>query len=122
MKGMTGVDSTAGGTSRAGTDFPHAPAGWSVSEVAAAAATDGLELGGDHWEVVHALQEFFARHEEQVINTRELHDALDEKFHAKGGLKYLYTLFPGGPVAQGCRIAGLEPPAGSLDEGFGSVQ
>ncbi|MGB5339763.1 MAG: sulfite reductase, partial [Gammaproteobacteria bacterium] len=37
-------------------------------------------------------------------------------------LKYLYTLLPGGPVAQGCRLAGLEPPAGSQDAGFGSVQ
>ncbi|MDH5470718.1 MAG: TusE/DsrC/DsvC family sulfur relay protein, partial [Gammaproteobacteria bacterium] len=29
---------------------------------------------------------------------------------------------PGGPIAQGCRIAGLVPPAGSKDSGFGSVQ
>lgn len=122
MKGMTSGEITAGETSPPVPDFPHAPAGWSVAEVAAAAATDGLDLGSDHWEVVHALQEYFARHEDQPVNTRELHDALDEKFHAKGGLKYLYTLFPGGPIAQGCLIAGLEPPAGSLDTGFGSVQ
>ena len=56
------------------------------------------------------------------IKVRELLDALDEKFHGKGGLKYLYSLFPGGPVAQGCRIAGLQAPAGSTDMGFGSVQ
>jgi tRNA 2-thiouridine synthesizing protein E len=52
---------------------------------------------------------------------RELHDALDENFHGKGGLKYLYQLFPGGPVAQGCRIAGLKAPAGATDKSFGSV-
>ena len=122
MKGWTSDEPTTGGTSQATADFPHAPAGWSVTEVTSTAASEGLELGRDHWEVVHALQEYFARHESQAINTRELHDALDERFHTQGGLKYLYTLFPGGPVAQGCRIAGLEPPAGSLDEGFGSVQ
>ena len=53
---------------------------------------------------------------------RELHDALDEHFHAKGGMKFLYTVLPGGPVAQGCRLAGLTPPAGSVDPSFGSVQ
>ena len=52
---------------------------------------------------------------------REIHDALEEKFHYKGGLKYLYDLFPGGPVAQGCKIAGLHIPAGATDKGFGSA-
>ena len=53
---------------------------------------------------------------------RVLHDALDEKFHVKGGMKVLYEMFPGGPVAQGCRLAGLEAPAGAVDKSFGSVQ
>ena len=52
---------------------------------------------------------------------RQLHDALDERFHAKGGLKYLYEVFPGGPIAQGCRFAGLKPPAGAADKSFGSA-
>ena len=82
----------------------------------------GLEPGEDHWEEVRALQEYFARHESDVVNSRELQDALDEKFHSKGGLKYLYTLFPGGPITQGCRLAGLETPPGSGDSGFGSVK
>jgi len=47
---------------------------------------------------------------------------LNEKFHTRGGLKFLYTLFPGGPVAQGCRLAGISAPPGSTDQGFGSVQ
>ena len=122
MKGLTGGEMAGGGDSPAHIDFPYAPAGWSAAEVTASAAGEGLELGDDHWEVVHGLQEFYARHEDQPIITRDLHDALEERFHARGGLKYLYVLFPGGPVAQGCRIAGLEPPAGSLDTGFGSVQ
>lgn len=104
-------------------DFPNAPVGWSVDEAHQMAAAEGLQPGDNHWEAVRALQEYFARHEEgQVVNARELHDALDEKFHDRGGMKYLYRLFPGGPVAQGCRLAGLEPPAGSVDRGFGSVQ
>jgi len=63
-----------------------------------------------------------ARHEEDTINIRELKDALEEAFHREGGLRYLHRLFPGGPVAQGCRLAGLVAPPGAVDKSFGSVQ
>ena len=85
------------------------------------ARREGIELSPDHWEVLNALQEYFARQEGAAIRRRALHDALEEKFHHKGGLRYLYMLFPGGPVAQGCRLAGLEPPAGAFDPSYGSV-
>lgn len=102
-------------------EFPHAPPGWTPAGAVQAARQEGLELGGVHWEALRALQEYFARHEGIAINMRELHDALEEKFHRQGGIKALYLLFPGGPVAQGCRIAGLKAPAGAVDMGFGSV-
>lgn len=103
--------------------FPHAPAGWSQQSAAEIAAGEGVVVTADHWEAVRALQEFYARHDDEPgIHVRELHDALEEHFHARGGMKFLYKLFPGGPVSQGCRLAGLEPPAGSTDPGFGSVQ
>ena len=103
--------------------FPDAPPGWSQQSAAEVAAGEGITMGADHWEAVRALQQFYARHDgKPSINIRELHDALDEHFHARGGMKFLYELFPGGPVSQGCRLAGLEPPAGSSDPGFGSVQ
>ncbi|MCK7496212.1 MAG: TusE/DsrC/DsvC family sulfur relay protein [Comamonadaceae bacterium] len=85
------------------------------------AQQDNLKLGEEHWAVVRALQEYFARHDPKGINTRELHDALDEKFHAMGGIKQLYRILPGGPVAQGCRLAGLAAPAGASDKGFGGT-
>lgn len=101
--------------------FPHAPADWSREIATKTAQQAGLKLSEDHWQAVLALQEYYARHEQAFINVRDLHDALDEKFHGKGGMKYLYQLLPGGPVAQGCRIAGLKAPAGAVDKGFGSV-
>lgn len=101
--------------------FPHAPEGWTPAHAGEAARADGLDVGDDHWEAVRALQEYYAKHADTGINLRELHDALEEKFHHKGGMRYLYTLLPGGPVAQGCRLAGLKSPAGAIDRGFGSV-
>jgi len=100
-------------------DFPHAPHGWDVDAANTLAGENNLQLTQDHWDAISGLQEYFSKHE--FGNRRELVDALNEKFHAKGGVKYLYELFPGGPVAQGCVIAGLAPPSGSIDKSFGSV-
>jgi tRNA 2-thiouridine synthesizing protein E len=101
--------------------FPFAPENWDEEEARNLASDEGLELNDDHWDELRALQEYCARHECNKYSIRELHDALDEKFHDKGGYKYLYRLFPGGPIAQGCKLAGLELPAGAIDKGFGSV-
>jgi tRNA 2-thiouridine synthesizing protein E len=100
-------------------EFPHAPRDWTPESASAEATRSGLELTPDHWEAIAGLQEYFSRHE--FGKRRELTDALDEKFHHRGGMKYLYQLFPGGPVAQGCVLAGLKPPPGSIDHSFGSV-
>lgn len=101
-------------------NFPHAPDDWSQSVAVKVAEREGLELGAEHWDVVRALQEFYERHRDEAINLRALHDALDEKFHEHGGIRHLYQILPGGPVAQGCRIAGLTAPAGATDKSFGS--
>jgi TusE/DsrC/DsvC family sulfur relay protein len=103
-------------------DFPHAPPAWTRKDAMTVAGSEGLALTEDHWETIRALQAYFDQHEDETtINLRELHDALDEHFHAKGGLKYLYTLFPGGPIAQSCRLAGLKAPFIATDSSFGSV-
>lgn len=102
--------------------FPHAPEDWTLAIAEEMARAEGIELSDDHWEAVRGLQEYFARHEgAPSINMRELHDALDERFHARGGIKALYLMFPGGPIAQGCRIAGLKAPYLATDTSFGSV-
>jgi len=111
-----------GGNGVENPDFPNAPAGWTQEQATSQATADGLSAGSEHWDMVRALQEFYSKHDDPRINSRELHDALEERFHSQGGMKYLYDLFPGGPVTQGCRLAGLEPPGGSTDTGFGSVQ
>jgi tRNA 2-thiouridine synthesizing protein E len=102
--------------------FPFAPVDWSPGKAEEVAKAEGLTLTDDHWEVVRGLHEYFARHEDDPsISMRGLHDALEEHFHAKGGLKALYLLFPGGPIAQGCRVAGLKAPYLATDTNFGSV-
>jgi tRNA 2-thiouridine synthesizing protein E len=103
-------------------EFPNAPEEWTKREALDIARTEGLKLTEEHWEAVRALQSYYARHEDQAkISPRDLHDALDEHFHPQGGIKHLYLLFPGGPIAQGCRLAGLKAPFMASDQSFGSV-
>ncbi len=100
--------------------FPHAPTDWSLSKAVEVAEAEGITLTEEHVKMILDLQEYFFQHEDRV-NLRELHDALEEEFHIDGGIKHLYQLFPGGPIAQGCRIAGLEVPAYAKDDNFGTV-
>jgi tRNA 2-thiouridine synthesizing protein E len=102
-------------------NFPHAPSDWTLEIAEELTQAEGLTLTEEHWRVVRALQELFTRQEGSSLNARQLHDALDEDFHAQGGIKFLYRMFPKGPLAQGCLIAGVQPPGGTQDQGFGSA-
>lgn len=101
--------------------FGRAPPDWTPAVAQRVARDENLELTDDGWDLVRALHEFYARHEGTPIRLTELHDALEEKFHHKGGFRFLYTLLPGGPIAQGCRLAGVPAPSGASDRSFGSV-
>jgi tRNA 2-thiouridine synthesizing protein E len=46
---------------------------------------------------------------------------LNERFAKEGGSKFLYELFPGGPVARGSRLAGVPAPSDARDLSFGST-
>lgn len=100
-------------------DFRDAPEGWTRAAAFAQASATGLTLSEDHWEVVRVLQGCYR--DEASPRIRLLRDALEARFAGKGGMKYLYQILPGGPIAQGCALAGLKPPHGARDESFGSV-
>lgn len=100
-------------------DFPHAPHGWTASDAEAVATEEGISLNDDHWELIRCLQEYYNKAEFPKL--REITDALEEHFHTKGGMKYLHMEMRKGPIAQGCRLAGLQVPAGSVDPSFGTA-
>jgi TusE/DsrC/DsvC family sulfur relay protein len=92
---------------------------WSEAIARQKAAEEGIELTDKHWEVIRFLREHYKRND--VRTARALLDSVAEKFEAEGGRKYLYRLFPQGPVTQGCKIAGLPTPDGSQDRSFGTT-
>ncbi len=100
-------------------EFRDAPDGWTQAQARTLAAAAGLKLTDDHWEVIRVLQGCYK--DELAPRLRLLRDALEARFAAKGGIKYLFEILPGGPIAQGCTLAGVKPPAGARDTSFGSV-
>jgi tRNA 2-thiouridine synthesizing protein E len=107
------------GNSETDKRFSNAPAGWTKFDAEAVAKVEGLTLTEDHWHVIRVIQSVHA--EDQSLPLRMLHDALEAHFAEKGGFRYLFTILPGGPMVQGCRLAGLMPPHGTTDRSFGTV-
>ena len=92
---------------------------WSQQAASAAAAKEGITLTDAHWKVIEFLQKTYVE-KGPASHARALAALLDEAFAAEGGAKALYQLFPGGPVAQGSRLAGVPVPHDSKDPSFGT--
>lgn len=93
---------------------------WSPLLANRIAEADGLTLGDEHWQVIYCLREWF-REEGPDWTARQVTLRLNRDYVDAGGSRYLYQLFPHGPLAQGCRLAGLPLPHGTLSASFGSV-
>jgi len=94
---------------------------WSERYAVDVAMKEGIELTEEHWDVVHFLRDRFMQ-EGQARSGRHVVEALERRYADKGGKRYLYSLFPHGPVAQASRIAGLPLPAYTADPSFGSTE
>lgn len=94
---------------------------WSPRVAREQAAAEGIaDLTEEHWAVIIHLRD---RHRERgrAASAREVMRELEQEFAAEGGRRHLYELFPGGPVGQGCRLAGVPAPPYCRDPSFGSV-
>lgn len=94
---------------------------WNEEEAEQLARAEGITLTEEHWNVVRFLREHYRRNG-RAESGRVLTAALDHAFRDHGGRRWLYTLFPRGPVVQGSRIAGLPLPPYSADASFGYVE
>jgi tRNA 2-thiouridine synthesizing protein E len=94
---------------------------WSPLYAQRQAKAEGLYLSDEHWEVIYYLRERY-RIRGGARSARNVLKELEEKFCAESGNRHLYELFPGGPVSQASRLAGLPLPPYSSDPSFGSVQ
>lgn len=93
---------------------------WSPRTANRLAEEEGISLEDEHWLVIYCLREHF-RALGPDWTARQMTRELAHDFAEAGGLRYLYGLFPHGPLAQGCRMAGLPLPQGTVNRSFGSV-
>jgi len=91
------------------------------TQVREMANKEGIVLTDEHLGVIECLRDYFLEFGE-AEKGRDLEEMLDEVFAGHGGRKYLWQLFPSGPVTQGTRIAGLHVPPHSGEKGFGTVR
>lgn len=78
-----------------------------------------LELTDNRMEAIEFVLDFY-EHCEDCRNARELMKVMDQEFADKGGKKYLYRLFPAGPLSQIHELADLPDLGNQTDKGFGT--
>ena len=93
--------------------------GWSREIAKRLARDDGLdELSEMQWRVIYTLRGLY-RKNGRAENARQVTRILEKDFREEGGRRYLYTLFPKGPVSKGSRLAGIPAPPYASDSSFG---
>lgn len=87
---------------------------WNRNKSAQLAVREGINLTDQHWHVIDYLRKQYLKHGlPRFARTTAL--APNRRFAAQGGNKYLYSLFAGGVVTQGSRLANLRSPANATD-------
>jgi TusE/DsrC/DsvC family sulfur relay protein len=92
---------------------------WNRNKSEKLAMLEGISLTDQHWEVIDYLRKRYLNYGLPRF-ARTTARALNRRFDSQGGNKYLYSLFAGGPVTQGSRLANLRKPAGATDLSFGT--
>ena len=87
---------------------------WSPELAGVIAESENIEMNDDHWEVVNFVRKFYEEYQIEPaarILTRAIKRTLGPE---KGNSKYLYELFPDGPLKQASKIAGLSKPTSCI--------
>lgn len=79
----------------------------------------GLILNSARMEAINFVLDFY-EHCEDCRNARQLMKVMDQEFADEGGKKYLYRLFPGGPLSQIHELTNLPDLGHQSDKGFGT--
>lgn len=86
---------------------------WSEAFAHAQAASEGLTLTEEHWQVIRFIREYYDEHNVQAQVRDMIRHFRAAWGEARGNNHYLHELFPmGGPQKQGNRLAGIRKTKG----------
>lgn len=94
---------------------------WSHDIAREMARAENLELNDDHLRVLDYLRQYVIEQGGSREDAHQILRTLEKHFEADGGRRWLFELFPGGPVRLGMKLAGLPEAAHATDPSFGSV-
>ena len=83
------------------------------------ALEQGIKLTAAHREVIDFVLDFY-EHCDDCENARKLADMMRDEFTEQGGRKYLYQLFPKGPLSTIHHLIDLPNLGHQNDQGFGT--
>lgn len=87
---------------------------WDREVASVLASKEGITLEMSHWEVVDFIRDYYLKYN-HLPNARLFVQVVRKVLgEEKGNSRYLHRLFPGGPVKQACKIAGLGKPPGCM--------
>ena len=87
---------------------------WSEDVARELAASEGIDLSAEHFEIIYLLRRFYAEFEVSPA-MRPLTRYIKEHLGAeKASSIYLLTLFPGSPAKLAARFSGLPRPENCL--------
>lgn len=95
---------------------------WSLDIARKLAEGESIELSDEHVEVLDFLRDYVIKQGGSRENAQQILLALEYRFANKGGGRWLYSLFPGGPVRQGMKIAGLPEVPHAVDPSYGTAR
>ena len=84
--------------------------GWSPQVAERMALLDQMVLTSDHWVILQIFRDYFSRFDIDPPMRALVKRVKAQLGEGKGNSRYLYQLFPEGPVQQACRYAGLPRP------------
>lgn len=97
-----------------GDGYLQNPSDWNRGLAEHIANLEGVEMTEARWEVVNILRGYYAKHRVVPLLTRLAKEIDNVMVPEKRKIKYLFELFPSGPVKQAAQIAGLPQPKGCV--------
>lgn len=88
------------------------PDDWDESIAEQLAASEGVTLSEEHWQVLRFMRDYFDAHQVAADARFTIKFLAEEMGYGKRARNYLFQLFPYGYVQQACKIAGMKRPRG----------